>query len=380
MDDDVVDALEKNIVPTHKFIITRHGLSCNNITGNLVGVFKKGSDPSLTDIGLQTARTLFENTLKPADVPRPTVVYVSSMIRTWMTAAAVYSDNTPLRLIVSPYLKELDKRSYDLGNMPDTPSEQLIKWESFLDVAGLKNIEVFFYATGNKLNSTDNYDRYDGQYTKYSSTGIEQFCNEMTTENKLGPDTLMRGKPIHVVAHSNLMQACVLRIKGKELYKAMKKGPLTKSHIATLNLPETDLDKTEWFKQNLWTMKLTMQSGCLKIDQFINGAEENESKTANPLCARDKNITSIAATDASNFVQSKFSDVAKTMRAVPNSMVGTIPARTVQPAQSFASRIGNFFNPPKTIGGKRFKRASSSSFSSRRVFRRGKISRRVRRR
>lgn len=348
-------------VAEHVIYVTRHGLSCNNITGNTVGALRKGWDPSLTSKGVETAKKLLEEKL--VNVPRPQYVYVSSLIRTWMTAALVYgtddTPDTPLTLIVSPHLKEKHStsHSYDLGNKPETPANQLLKWAEFAKENNRKNVQIFFYKTQKALTPSD---IYEDKYLTYTPSGIQLFCTEIT-EATPTLSTLRTSstegdvRTIHVVAHSNLMQACVQHLDPAEYVR--KKKP------------------RNWFKQNLWTMKLAKKNGCLSIQKYFDGYSESKSEEPNPLCDRDSKITSVPAKQLANTVKSLATLAHQNVNAVNKSV-----RAAVEPAASSAWSVGNWFRS-KFSGGRKA-RSSSSSFSSsrRKVSRRRKISRRVRRR
>ena len=118
--------------------VTRHGNSCNNIIEDTIsGLFtrddkknylNKKSDPSLSVSGIATMLNLYPPHIND-HLNEP--VYVSSCVRTWMTAILLYAKRNvkiPLILMVSPYLKE---EKHDRGNMPETRVIQRAKMDNF---------------------------------------------------------------------------------------------------------------------------------------------------------------------------------------------------------------------------------------------------------
>lgn len=104
------------------FIVTRHAYSCNNAANSLAD---KCADPSITNFGIDSSvgHRVQNNALFGGNNP---VVYVSCLVRTWMTAVCLYgSSNKPLTLRVSPWLKEYHFAPWDKGNMPQPLPEQV---------------------------------------------------------------------------------------------------------------------------------------------------------------------------------------------------------------------------------------------------------------
>ena len=115
-----------------KFIITRHGFSCNNIKKHSQ-FLEKDNDPSLSVWGY--IQTLIKSKQTP-EFYTSKVVFVSCLIRTWETAILLYLPNLTektITLIISPYLKEkhmIDK--IDVGNWPMHLTDQIHKFLLFL--------------------------------------------------------------------------------------------------------------------------------------------------------------------------------------------------------------------------------------------------------
>ena len=114
-----------------QFCISRHLRSCNNITDD---ISQKIAEPALSVWGIITGLTmsrevkgLFNNK-----------VYVSCLVRTWMTAVIEYmphlNNSNELTLVVSPYIKEYHMANYiDQGNLPIPLKSQFVKLIEFFD-------------------------------------------------------------------------------------------------------------------------------------------------------------------------------------------------------------------------------------------------------
>jgi hypothetical protein len=126
------------------FHISRHLFSCNNLIDKAFGsmyIFNKVAEPTLPLWGIitglmTTKRVVGQNINK---------VYVSCLLRTWLTAILKYlpySDETKdFELVVSPYLKEYHANRADTGNLPlNKIQHQLNAFYDFFEV--LKNINV----------------------------------------------------------------------------------------------------------------------------------------------------------------------------------------------------------------------------------------------
>ena len=102
------------------WMFTRHGPSCNNIATTM----QKAAEPNLTDAGIIR---LIEHKKKNVNKFTSNYVFVSPLIRTWMTAIILYGiDNeNPLHLFISPFLKEHFKAGFKNGNFPIQLSEQI---------------------------------------------------------------------------------------------------------------------------------------------------------------------------------------------------------------------------------------------------------------
>jgi hypothetical protein len=152
------------------------------------------------------------------------VVFVSPLLRTWMTATCIMSRATSLTLKVSKYLKEYDLGwSIDSGNLPARFDKQVTKFLNFLnylqrdnfnlnsiivqldDDPSVKGNLVEFYKTNvvewRVSEKEDGFD-YTDEYKKFYPEGIQTFI-----ESKLTSPT-----DIHAVAHNELMEHCLTNL------------------------------------------------------------------------------------------------------------------------------------------------------------------------
>ena len=124
------------------FRFTRHGYSCNNINITYVEkAIKSDFDPSITSWAIMET---FEHGKINKGYFNSNKVYVSCLIRTWMSAVLLYihhindylSDNKVLYLNIIPFLKEKHKglllKGLDTGNYPDKLFNQINKFHDFL--------------------------------------------------------------------------------------------------------------------------------------------------------------------------------------------------------------------------------------------------------
>ena len=120
------------------FYISRHLNSCNNMVDDAkwTNVTYKFTEPPLSMWGIISGLALQRKLLGTFN----NKVYVSCLVRTWMTAIIEYFPHTSgtLDLIVSPYIKEADLsnkynvgQTIDSGNMPINVKEQVEKIKYF---------------------------------------------------------------------------------------------------------------------------------------------------------------------------------------------------------------------------------------------------------
>lgn len=146
--ENLMDILSENLWTTFitltnekKISISRHGYSFANVLKDrktLQGKIEQGleSDAKLSIYGLLTAllhgTDLVKKEKKNGMLESPDKIFVSILIRTWMTAICLYLPHCKnnFTLIVSPFLKE-EGPSFD--NQPQSFDEQMLNIKIFLD-------------------------------------------------------------------------------------------------------------------------------------------------------------------------------------------------------------------------------------------------------
>lgn len=136
-----------------KINITRHGFSISNLYKETGEIFKQiqYQDPELSLYGTLSAllhsKQISENEEKNGFITVPYKIYVSTLIRSWMTAICLYlpyfaklkesKKNLPenFTLIISPYIKEVDKSQFSVSmgiSKDNTPNDFNIQIENIL--------------------------------------------------------------------------------------------------------------------------------------------------------------------------------------------------------------------------------------------------------
>lgn len=118
------------------FRFTRHGYSCNNINTTLLEkALYSDKDPSLTIWGIIET---FKHGKDNIDYFNSNNIYVSCLVRTWLTATLLYihhvnkvnANNKIILLNIVPFLKEKHMKilfSNDKGNSPEVLTKQINK-------------------------------------------------------------------------------------------------------------------------------------------------------------------------------------------------------------------------------------------------------------
>lgn len=143
--------IEKN-EDSKKYTFTRHLFSCNNSATQKFGYFRsafnKFPEPGVSLLGIITGLLMdahystepYSTKLSPSKLSpvklSSTRVYVSCLIRTWITAIILYLPqcNGEFELFISPFLKEKEMFqgfSIDSGNMPIYTFQQQLKMLDF---------------------------------------------------------------------------------------------------------------------------------------------------------------------------------------------------------------------------------------------------------
>lgn len=150
---------------TQTFCISRHLNSCNNMvdSASWTNVLYKFEEPPLSLWGIISGLALQREPYKINKFREMNCVYVSCLVRTWMTAIIEYlpyCSNGEISLIVSPYIKEADisnkfyvGQSIDKGNMPIDVKNQIEKIKYFFLI--LKLVQKYIKIFNNKNHNND---------------------------------------------------------------------------------------------------------------------------------------------------------------------------------------------------------------------------------
>lgn len=120
----------------------RHGFSCNNLKdikgSKLSSLWRKDPEPSLTMWGILQC---LDKSMEVNGVdPESQMVFVSPLLRTWLTATLLFLPHTKhLTLQIAPHLKEHHQFSGDTGNLPAESTIQMKKYVEFLDYLQMIN-------------------------------------------------------------------------------------------------------------------------------------------------------------------------------------------------------------------------------------------------
>lgn len=227
----------------YNFHFIRHLMSCNNITEGKIEFGGKDFDPSGTMYGIIETIVLSKNSKEFSSKE----VYVSNLIRTWITAFLLYgtNNNDILKLFVSPYLKEKHE-TFKRGNYPKDIAYTVKKFEFFLQKLKTyaesnepmfeylrvdwynslpKSLHIILPDETGKLSQTILYIKDENNLYK-----IKNFCNIKDTvgpisNNKQYLETgdlkkfmkwftqnvfIKNTSLVHVVTHSQVMQSYLL--------------------------------------------------------------------------------------------------------------------------------------------------------------------------
>jgi len=142
---------------TQKFCISRHLNSCNNMvdSASWTNVLYKFEEPPLSLWGIISGLALQREPYEKEVFQEKNCVYVSCLVRTWMTAIIEYlpyCNKNEISLIISPYIKEADisnkfyvGQSIDKGNMPIDVKSQIEKIKYFFSILKLVQIYITKY-------------------------------------------------------------------------------------------------------------------------------------------------------------------------------------------------------------------------------------------
>ena len=207
--------VSKELNMNKTYIIQRHGFSCANLQkvkdkkqneGKWYAKITNPSlhfrveDPSLTAYGIYTL-------LREEERPKgfTGTVFGSSLLRTWQTAILVYGKFGPLKIIVSPYIKEKHGFVGDLSNMP-LPFEQQIEimgqFMKFLsEIDNPIAIEIIRHEHIIQYNSNSYpLGPYQSEYNASQSDYLESFKANVNISPKIGEEILTKQAYIPAIA------------------------------------------------------------------------------------------------------------------------------------------------------------------------------------
>lgn len=240
---------------SYNFHFIRHLMSCNNIDEGKIEFGGKDFDPSGTIYGITETIVLSKNSKEFSSKE----VYVSNLIRTWITAFLLYgtNNNNILKLFVSPYLKEKHE-TLKRGNYPKEIAHTVKKFELFLQklkTYAESNEPMFEYLSIDWYNSLpkslhiilpDETDKLTQTiiYTKDENNlyQIKNFCNVKDTVGPISNNeqyletgdlikfmnwftqnvVIKNTSLVHVVTHSQVMRSYLLSKFNYDLNKESK--------------------------------------------------------------------------------------------------------------------------------------------------------------
>ena len=194
-DEEIYDYKDEQNIQT--FYISRHLNSCNNMVDDIkwTNPTYKFSEPPLSMWGVISGLALQRNPLGNFQ----NKVYVSCLVRTWMTAIIEYLPYVHLQrkigkiinLIVSPYIKEEDLsnkyyvgQTIDKGNMPININEQIEKIQYFFSFLVL--IQKYFKQMKSKTMSENNIQSYNNNIIKIQKN-LDEILLDGNTINIIFP-------------------------------------------------------------------------------------------------------------------------------------------------------------------------------------------------
>lgn len=300
---------------SYNFHFIRHLMSCNNITEGKIEFGGKDFDPSGTIYGIVETALLSMTSNEFVS----NHVYVSNLIRTWITAFLLFGTNNKgiLHLYVSPFLKEKHE-TFKRGNYPKEISHTIQKFEVFLkklkvfsksNVEILKELTIDWYNNLPKevhiiLPDTSNTFSQHIIFKKDLQTQdyvLSNFCNITDTVGPMSnnmeyletgnvmkfmnwftQNIQVKNNLIHVVTHSQVMQDYLLKTFNYDLNSE------SKVNQQAFNVRHSN----SWrFITNLNTQILPqLQPGvplnkkhAKKMEQIMKGYGKNNKLLNNPL-------------------------------------------------------------------------------------------------
>ena len=283
------------------FQFTRHATSCFNIEiYRDRGASLTGGIPSLADIGITNTISL-ANKNRKTNRFQSSVVCVSNLVRTWMTAVLLYtfSDKTSITLRICPHLKETGwtgNKAYSLtlsvstfidflklirnntfyGNLREiillipahieTPHNNWVKIKITIPKGNSVNTKIhtdpLFCDRVNTIDKIDGYNK-DGNIYKFMEWYHESFPEEQGI--------------VHIVAHSGIMKEYVKKICNGYIFNGIP------FDIKNYSINEQKIDN-----QNCWTFTTPMLD--VSKEELIKSIQPgyiNPGKGASLIAAQD---------------------------------------------------------------------------------------------
>jgi hypothetical protein len=266
-DDDSFLPEEELIMPnvesyeTQNFYISRHLRSCNNIVDDLkLNVLKKIAEPSLSLWGTLTGLSLTRD-LKGRYNDR---VYVSCLLRTWITAIIEYlphSRNNTITLVVSPYIKEKHAKgvaSYaDWGNFPADFKTQINKLIHFFEF--LKLINYFLRdAKGDKISPMTP-----------TASGIASSDNEVIQKSSVTEK--IKYNLDRILSNST---SIIIEFKNDETFKNNQTFELTNNSGKLRLIDSTPIPRNfePYFSKSYKDLEVSLEKGTVSLGGAVNNS------------------------------------------------------------------------------------------------------------
>jgi hypothetical protein len=335
------------IVDGLKWVVSRHGPSCNNALTDVQAIHGfegvKVMDPALLDGGIirliAFKKGLIEDSLIE-DRFKSNFVFVSSLIRTWMTATILYglSDSVsenPLQLVIAPYLKEhfvhknvigmFDKTKvaakdavlhFKEGNFPVSVQEQITKFREFLTFLQYNTGDLKLTTQIDLLFPNPNWEKGKGvepflTYTIYTETPEtpEPIISDLSDFYKLKEPT------VDTAYKAGLEEVYKAKEHGDKWYHELNyayDGELTQFiHWVRLHKDEF-LTKNKNFNNEVHVIAHSnlMQSGLKSIDKYrttkdVNGTLVEYSNKGAPSIVEQNSWTLIIPENGINQIKPK---------------------------------------------------------------------------
>jgi hypothetical protein len=289
----------------YQYQFTRHLASCNNInegkrTIKSLGFVEKDYEPSAALYGIM--KTIeFSQDPSNSDSYKFNHVYVSNLIRTWITSVLLYGTHNPeeLNLYISPFLKEkheviLGKR-IERGNFPKEIYHTANKFQKFLttlyDLSDDTNLPKKYYSNLPKIINVVLPVKKDGSkqmivFEKQENGYQIQNENVCSMEDNAGPFTKEEDGFIIIGNLQKFMEwfESEKNYHGKNHEQGLV-HVVTHSQIMQQYLREKfnfDIDKLDDYKNvrksNTWRFKTRKTINDSELVNMIQNGQESQQK------------------------------------------------------------------------------------------------------